>query len=474
MRLSLFSRGVVAVALGVALVVPTAAFADDAVPVASASAGVAQSGGAAREVTYGVKVVTMVDGVRFGENTEAFTGSLGTTTVSEMLTSPQFPKIGEISTRVSGDDPVEHAQICRSVVAKNSQGSISGDYVLTASDFTVESTNNGVTYTCIEVTVSVETYVAEASSVVQLYGQIKGADEWFNSADFDESNWTADSIQAARNALDQAKVVLDNIQSTTDDVNAAYDQLVAAMRGVEPSYPDTPVDPDNPDNPGPSVDQVVIEPAASSTVKGLQAVMYGTEEAIVEFMTSTNSTSLSIKVSDTVLDEETEDFIVKVGRENDFKVAGTYDIELINSEGNVIPVSGSEGLTFNVGIPLTDAMIAEIDAGRELMVCHIPEDGSYLEGLACWVEGDCIWFSTNHFSTYAVISYDPNGTGTGEAPEEEKPQTENKDNKTDQKDQKQDGAIPQTGDVAFMTVLGTTAVAGLSFAAAAIARRREH
>ena len=136
-------------------------------------------------------------------------------------------------------------------------------------------------------------------------------------------------------------------------------------------------------------------------------------------------------------------------------------------------MSGSEGLTFNVGIPLTDAMVAEIDAGRELMVCHIPEDGFFLEGLACWVKGDCIWFSTNHFSTYAVISYDPNGTGTGEAPEEEKPQTENKDNKTDQKDQKQDGAIPQTGDVAFMTVLGTTAVAGLSFAAAAIARRRE-
>lgn len=474
MRLSLFSRGVVAVALGVALVVPTAVFADDAVPAASTSAGVTQSGDAAREVTYGVKLVTMVDGAYSGENTEAFTGSLGTTTVSEMLTSPQFPEIGEIGTRDSSDDSVERAHICRSVIVKNAQDSLSGDHVLTASDFTVESTNNNVTYTCIEVTVSVETYVAEASSVVQLNGQVMSADEWFNSADFDESNWTADSIQAARNALDQAKAILDNTQSTTVDVNAAYDQLVAAMRGVEPSYPDTPIDPDNPDNPGPSVDQVIIEPAASSTVKGLQAVMYGTGEAIAEFMTSTNSTSLSIMVSDTVLDEETEDFIVKIGRENDFKVAGTYDIELINGEGNVVPVSGSEGLTFNVGIPLTDAMVAEIDAGRELMVCYIPEEGSYLEGLACWVEGDCIWFSTNHFSTYAVISYDPNGTGTGEVPEEEKPQAENKDNKTDQKDQKQQQAIPQTGDVAFMTVLGTVAVAGVSFAAAAIARRREH
>ena len=138
-----------------------------------------------------------------------------------------------------------------------------------------------------------------------------------------------------------------------------------------------------------------------------------------------------------------------------------YDIHL--EKGGVEVQPAELGSSFvRVTIPVPEGVDPSL-----VQVFHVADDGGVTNMSAAPVPaelGNAVYFYTDSFSTYvlAVVGED----GSASVVPNETVAMGGKDALK--------GDLPQTGEVAFMTVLGTTAVAGASFAAAAISRRREH
>lgn len=137
-----------------------------------------------------------------------------------------------------------------------------------------------------------------------------------------------------------------------------------------------------------------------------------------------------------------------------------YDIHLEKGGVEVQPAELGSSYV-RVTIPVPEGVDPSL-----VQVFHVADDGTVTNMSAAPVPaelGNAVYFYTDSFSTYVLAVAGEDGSASV---------IPNETVTTDETNAPK-GDLPQTGDVAFMTVLGTTAVAGVSFAAAAIARRRE-
>lgn len=99
------------------------------------------------------------------------------------------------------------------------------------------------------------------------------------------------------------------------------------------------------------------------------------------------------------------------------KVADTFDIRFEKDNGDTIVLGTDENgkVTLTVKVALTGPMRAYLNQGMALKVHYVGPDGT-IEEKRTWVEGDSLYFVTEHFSDYVVM-------GVPQDQKDEKPAT---------------------------------------------------
>lgn len=94
------------------------------------------------------------------------------------------------------------------------------------------------------------------------------------------------------------------------------------------------------------------------------------------------------------------------------KVADTFDIRFTKDNGDTIVLSTDKDgkISLTVKVALSDSMRALLDQGLALKVHYVGPDGA-IEEKQTWVEGDSLYFVTEHFSDYVVMGVPPTQTG---------------------------------------------------------------
>lgn len=90
--------------------------------------------------------------------------------------------------------------------------------------------------------------------------------------------------------------------------------------------------------------------------------------------------------------------------ESGSKVADTFDIRFEKDNGDTIILSTDKDgkVTLTVKVALTGSMRALLNQGMALKVHYVGPDGT-IEEKQTWVEGDSLYFVTEHFSDYVVM-----------------------------------------------------------------------
>lgn len=90
--------------------------------------------------------------------------------------------------------------------------------------------------------------------------------------------------------------------------------------------------------------------------------------------------------------------------ESGSKVADTFDIRFEKDNGDTIVLSTDKDgkVTLTVKVALTGSMRALLNQGMALKVHYVGPDGT-IEEKQTWVEGDSLYFVTEHFSDYVVM-----------------------------------------------------------------------
>lgn len=90
--------------------------------------------------------------------------------------------------------------------------------------------------------------------------------------------------------------------------------------------------------------------------------------------------------------------------ESGSKIADTFDIRFEKDNGDTIVLSADKDgkVTLTVKVALTGSMRALLNQGMALKVHYVGPDGT-VEEKRTWVEGDSLYFVTEHFSDYVVM-----------------------------------------------------------------------
>lgn len=103
------------------------------------------------------------------------------------------------------------------------------------------------------------------------------------------------------------------------------------------------------------------------------------------------------------LTQPAKDAIEKL-TESGAKVAETFDIRFTKDNGDTIVLGTDKDgkVTLTVKVALSETMRALLDQGMALKVHYVGPDGT-VEDKQTWVEGDSLYFVTEHFSDYVVL-----------------------------------------------------------------------